>query len=261
MGTQAALILHHWEPCGNSGRSMLCLAEKGLDFSSRYVDVLRFEQFAPGFLALNPRGEVPALVHAGATITEASYIEQYLEEVFPATPLMPADAVGRWRVRAWQKHVDEEMAPFISVLDAAALRSRMLADRTPDELRTEVERVPVRQRRNLWAATVLAAPGAVQVEEARRKITAFIDGELEPALHSQEWLAGRYSLADGAAFCFVAFLPRLLGDVVNVQRTPATLQWLRRMRARPAVQATLALARDGDPFVWAAPGPEPVRWG
>jgi len=261
MGAQNGMILHHWEPCGNSGRPILCLNEKALEFGSRYVDVLRFEQFAPDFLALNPRGEVPVLLHERAAITEASCIEQYLEETFPGTALMPADAVGRWRVRAWQKHVDEEIGPFVSVLSATALRSRMLADKTSEQLRTGVECIPVRQRRTLWDATVIQGPTEAQVQEARRKITAFIDGELEPALGRQEWLAGRYSLADGAAFCFVAFLPRLLGDVVNAQRTPSTLAWLLRMRARPAVQATLACARAGDPYILAAPGPEPVRWG
>jgi glutathione S-transferase len=261
MGVQTGMILHHWEPCGNSGRPLLCLAEKGLEFGSRYVDVLRFEQFAPDYLALNPRGEVPVLLHEGAAITEASYIEQYVEETFPETALMPADAVGRWRVRAWQKHVDEEIAPFVSVLNVTALRSQMLASRTPDQLRTEVECIPVRQRRNLWDTSVLQGPTEAQVQEARRKVTAFIDGELEPALRIHEWLTGHYSLADGAAFCFVSFLPRLLGDVVNAERTPSILAWLLRMRARPAVQATLALARVGNPFNLAAPGPEPVRWG
>ena len=261
MGAQNGLMLYHWEPCGNSGRPLLCLAEKGLAFDSRYVDVLRFEQFAPDFLTLNPRGEVPVLLHEGASITEASYIEQYLDESFPGTPLMPADAIGRWRVRAWQKHVDEEIGPFVSLLNATALRSRMLASRTAEQLRNEVQCIPVRQRRNLWDATVSHEPTEAQAQEARRKITAFIDDELEPALRGQQWLAGQYSLADGAAFCFVAFLPRLLGDLVNAQRTPAVFAWLLRMRARPAVQAMLAQAHTGDPYVLAAPGPEPVRWG
>lgn len=256
------LTLHHWEPNGNSGRPMLCLKEKGLEFESRYVDVLRFEQHGGEVPTLNPKCEVPVLVHAGDAYTEASYIEQYLDEALPGPALMPKDALGRWRVRSWQKYVDEELAPFVGILDAPALRARLCESHTPEHLRTAVDRVPTKQRRDVWAAAALDRYTAEQVQEAQRKIATLVNGELEPALTRHAWLAGdAYSLADGAAFMFVNFLPRLMGDVVNARATPATIGWLQRMNDRPAVQATLAFKRSDAPFALAAPGPEPVRWG
>lgn len=255
------LTLYHWEPNGNSGRPILCLKEKGLGFDSRYVDALCFEQHVGEVVKLNPKGEVPVLVHDGDTYTEASYIEQYLDEVFPGPALMPKDALGRWRVRAWQKHVDEELAPFVGQLDAHALRDRLLKTHTIEQLRAAVEHIPAKQRRDVWTAAVLDGYTVEQLQEARRKIATFITRELEPALARHEWLAGsEYSLADGAAFLFVNFLPRLMSDLVD-DRMPATTEWLRRMHYRPAVQATLAMKRSSDPFALAAPGPEPVRWG
>jgi glutathione S-transferase/GST-like protein len=256
------LTLLHWEPNGNSGRPILCLKEKGLDFTSRYVDVLRFEQHTGEVLALNRKGEVPVLLQDGDAYTEASFIEQYLDEAFPGAALMPKDALGRWRVRAWQKHVDEELAPFVGQLDADALRTRLLETHSLEQLEATVQRVPDKQRRDLWAAAVLQGHTETQLQEARRKISAFVTQELEPALAGHEWLSGsEYSIADGAAFMFINFLPRLMSELANARTAPATMDWLRRMHDRPAVRATLTMARNGDPFALAATGPEPIRWG
>jgi len=58
------LHLYHAEPVANSMKSLLCLKEKGLDFHSHYVDLLRFEQHGADFVKLNPNGQVPVLVLA-----------------------------------------------------------------------------------------------------------------------------------------------------------------------------------------------------
>ncbi|BAV66241.1 glutathione S-transferase family protein [Sphingobium cloacae] len=44
---------------------------------------------APGYLAVNPMGKVPAIVHAGQTVTEAAAICAYLADAFPAANLAP----------------------------------------------------------------------------------------------------------------------------------------------------------------------------
>lgn len=53
---------------------------------------------APDYLAINPMGKVPALVHGGGVVTEAAAICLWLAEAFPAAGLMPADhgALYRW---------------------------------------------------------------------------------------------------------------------------------------------------------------------
>jgi len=88
-----SLIYYHAEPAANSLKSMICLHEKGLEFESRYVDLHKFEQHSEWFVAINPEGQVPVLVHDGAVITQTSVINEYLEDVFPENPLRPADAV------------------------------------------------------------------------------------------------------------------------------------------------------------------------
>ena len=73
------LELYHAEPVANSMKVLLCLKEKGIEFTSHYVDLLRFEQHQPEFVAINPNGQVPVLVHDGATITESTVINEYLD--------------------------------------------------------------------------------------------------------------------------------------------------------------------------------------
>ena len=41
------LTIYHWEPNANSGKPLLAALEKGVQFESRYVDMLAFEQHAP----------------------------------------------------------------------------------------------------------------------------------------------------------------------------------------------------------------------
>ena len=53
------LQLYHWEPNANSGKPMLALAEKGVPYESHYLDLLKFDQHQPAYLAINPDGTIP----------------------------------------------------------------------------------------------------------------------------------------------------------------------------------------------------------
>jgi glutathione S-transferase len=94
-----ALKYYHAEPVANSLKSMIPLKEKGLRYESVYVDLHKFEQHQPWFVAINPEGQVPVLEHDGTIVTHTTVINEYLEDVFPdATaglrPLRPRDAAG-----------------------------------------------------------------------------------------------------------------------------------------------------------------------
>ena len=93
------LKLYHAEPAANSLKALISFKEKGLEFESVYVDLHKFEQHEPKFLALNPEGQVPVLDHDGVIVTHSSVINEYLEDAFPdAPPLRPADPAGKARV-------------------------------------------------------------------------------------------------------------------------------------------------------------------
>jgi len=52
-------------------------------------------------LERNPYGKVPVLVDGDAVVYESAIINEYLEEKYPAVPLMPKDLLSRARVRIW----------------------------------------------------------------------------------------------------------------------------------------------------------------
>ena len=252
--------LYHWEPNGASGRVMICLMEKGVDFTSRYVDVFAFEQHKPDFLKLHETGEVPVLVRDGEAFWESSYLCEYIDEAFPDNPLMPKETLARWEARAWQKYVDDFVAASVSDLAWAAYGTAALKGRDRAAIEASVARISVKERRDVWQAAIAGLPEA-QLSASRERLKKTVE-KMEVDLEPAGWLAGgAFSLADVAAFPYVNYLPRLAPELVNETASPRTLAWLARMMARPGVKAALAMARTGDPFTITAPGAEHVRWG
>jgi glutathione S-transferase len=219
--------------------------------------VLAGEQFAPKALELNPFGQVPVLVHDGKVLTETGFILQYLDAVFPDAPLTPPSAEDRYWVAVWIKYVNEYMAPAAWKLGVG----RGLAGRIAGEagLRQALTRAPL-ERQQGWNKA-LDGFDDVEREIARGLLPVRLE-RMEAALAHAPWLAGdTYSLADIAVFPTANALPGVAPDLVNAKATPRVMDWLERMRARPAVQAALAMARTAHPEQAFAPGPEGSRWG
>ena len=97
-----------------SFRVRIALALKGLDYEYSPVHLLEGggQQFAPGFMALNPAALVPVLEDDGTVLTQSLAIIEYLEETRPRPPLLPGDAPGRARVRALALAVACEIHPL-----------------------------------------------------------------------------------------------------------------------------------------------------
>jgi len=66
------------------------LEEVGVPYDLKLVNLEKGEQKDSAFLALNPMGKVPTIVHRGVVITETSAICMYLADAFPAAGLAPA---------------------------------------------------------------------------------------------------------------------------------------------------------------------------
>jgi maleylacetoacetate isomerase/maleylpyruvate isomerase len=83
-------------------RVRIALNLKGIAYDSIPVHLLQDggQQLLPAYRAVNPSALVPALDDEGAILTQSLAMLEYLEETRPAVPLLPADALGRARVRA-----------------------------------------------------------------------------------------------------------------------------------------------------------------
>src|SRR5246127_3141737 len=90
-----------------SQKVRLTLAEKNLNFVEHRVKLFQNDQLKPEYLKLNPNGVVPTLIDDGTPIIDSSVIMEYLDEVYPATFLSPADNKDRARMRAWLRFFEE----------------------------------------------------------------------------------------------------------------------------------------------------------
>jgi glutathione S-transferase len=65
------------------------LEEVGAPYEMRVLDLAKKEHKAPSYLAINPMGKVPAIVHRGVVVTETAAICVYLADEFAAANLAP----------------------------------------------------------------------------------------------------------------------------------------------------------------------------
>ncbi len=93
--------LHNYFRSSTSFRVRIALNMKGLAYDYLTYRLLKGEQRAPAYLALNPQGGVPALeLDGGRVLTQSMAILEYLEEAHPKPPLLPRDPAERARVRS-----------------------------------------------------------------------------------------------------------------------------------------------------------------
>ena len=94
------LVLHGYWRSTASWRVRIALGLKGLEWQGRAHDLRTGEQRSDDYLALNPQGFVPVLETGGEVLTQSLAIIEYLDEIQPTPPLLPADPLERARVRA-----------------------------------------------------------------------------------------------------------------------------------------------------------------
>ena len=237
------VTLYHWEPNANSGKPMLALMEKGVAFNSHYLDLLSFDQHQPEYLAVNPQGTIPAMLHGERVLTESTAIMEYVDEVFEGPRLMPADPRDRWRVRWWMKLMDQWLGPSFSMIGWKVFVGPAVRDKDPQELQAAIERIPLPERRVAWRKAISGQFGAEELEESRRRVALGIR-MLEEELARRPWLASaQYSLADINGFNLAYALPVVWPELSNDELTPHILRWLRTIYARPATKACWAMGR------------------
>jgi len=106
-------ILHNYFRSSTSTRLRIALNLKGLNYDYVSYALLKDETKTPEFLARNPAGLVPVLeLDDGTVLSQSLAIIEYLEEVHPTPPMLPADAVGRARVRGLAYMIACEVHPL-----------------------------------------------------------------------------------------------------------------------------------------------------
>lgn len=198
----------------------VALAEKGIAFDRVMVPFSQAEGYFPkhpDVLSANPKGQVPVLVDGDLTLFDSTIINEYLDEAYPDTPLLPPAPAARARCRLLELAADEIFLPMIARL----MYRTEPAD--PD---------PARQRKR-------EADG----ERAEIVIEAFY-GTMEGHLGDKEYLEGMFSVADIALFMDVLFAERLGGPPLD--RHAALTAWYARLCERPSIAPIVAEIAEAD---------------
>jgi len=188
--------------------SLIALEEAGLGYEPKKLSIKDNEQRSPEYLAINPKGRVPALVTDRGVLTETIAILAYIAQTAPQAKLAPLDDPFEFaRLQAFNSY----LSSTVHVNHAHGRRGSRWAD---DQ-------------------AAIADMGA-KVPQTMGESFEMI----EDKMFAGPWVMGEhYSVADAYLFTMTKWLP---GDGVDMARFPKVSAHYARMLERPAVKTALA---------------------
>ncbi|WP_349810821.1 glutathione S-transferase family protein [Xanthomonas dyei] len=121
MSADRHITLFH-NPRSRSRGVLVLLEELGASYSLQIIDLEKEQQLAPEFLAINPMGKIPTIVHGDSVVTEQGAIYQYLAELYPEAGLSPAPGdADRGAYLRWLAFYGAAFEP--AIVDLALKRS------------------------------------------------------------------------------------------------------------------------------------------
>lgn len=188
--------------------SHIALEEAGADFELARLDFGSDQQRAPDFLAINPKGRVPALATDQGVLTETPAILAYIAQCYPSAQLAPLDDPFAF---AQMQAFNAYMCSTVHVAHAHGRRGARWADDPA-----------------AWEAMKAKLP------ETMTACFRLIEDEM---LQGPWVLGARYSVCDPYLYTVASWLK---SDNVDIEDFPKTADHSRRMAARPAVKAVQA---------------------
>lgn len=188
--------------------SLIVLCETNTKFEPIRLSFYNQEQTKPEYLAINPKGRVPALVTDHGTLTETAAILTYIAELHPKANLIPKDVF----LRAKMNEMLTYLASTVHVNHAHKIRGAR------------------------WA-TKKGSFEDMTGKVAENMLESF--GLIEEALATGPWIMGdQYTIADANLFTIATWLE---GDGVPMMKLPNVAAHFARMQDRPAVKRALEI--------------------
>ncbi len=230
----AELVLYHAWISSAARRVRFVLEEKQLPYVGIFVRLLKSEQNSPEYLKLNPNGVVPTLVHKGRAIIESTAINEYLDDVYPATPLRPADPVERARMRIWTYLADTVAIKGFQIMNWNRMMGPTASKWTDAELEAKIRTTPMPERREQWRRVAREPYTAAEIALAVASLEHMLV-QMEEDLGRGPWLAGsEFSLAETNMAPYIVRLGEIEEHGVKLSRFPRISDWWSRVQARPA---------------------------
>ena len=249
-----ALQLLHCSFSTCSQKVRLCLAEKRLDFVSIEIDLAAREHLTPAYLALNPNGVVPTLLHDDRPIVDSSVICEFVDETFPEPPLMGTTPMERAQVRAWMRYLEEVPTVAIRVPSFNRIFAGVFADFSDQAFARFTEDMPLRARfyREMGQAGFADERVAEALERLRQTLER-AEAALDRGALAGKWLTGsRFTLAD---ILLIPTVVRMadLGLEALWRDLRRVSDWFARIQERPSFNAAFYPgSRLGEAPAWIA---------
>lgn len=190
--------------------SHIALEEAGADYTLTRISFASADQRKPEFLAINPKGRVPALVTDRGVLTETPAMLAYIAQSYPKAKLAPLeDAFAFAQAQAFNSY----LCSTVHVAHAHRMRGyRWVEADDTHSLEAMKKKVP----QSVYEAFAL----------------------IEQHMLAGPWVLGEaYSICDAYLFTLAQWLE---GDGVDPARLPRIAEHRRRVGERPAVQRALA---------------------
>ena len=186
----------------------ILLHDAGADFTTVEIDFATGEQTSPDFLAINPKGRVPALVTPNGILTENPAILLYIAQTHPETKLAPSEPFALARAQSFNMF----LASTVHVAHSHKHRGARWADDP-------------------------AAQAAMTAKVTENM--AMYAGMIEAHYFTGPWVLGEdYSMCDA----YLALITRwLAADGVDLADFPNLQAHDALMRTRPSMQAVMGL--------------------
>jgi glutathione S-transferase len=221
-----------------SQRVRFVLNAKKLPFEEIKLDLLAGDQLRPDYLALNPNGVVPTLVHDGAVVIDSSVIIEYLDEIAPQpenfTPRQPAE---RAAMRALMRFIDEMPAAAVRVPTFNLAFLPRFAAMSEEEFLAFAESKPL--RKEFMLAMGRKGFSEKEMSSALERLARTLV-RMEDTIRSSggPWLQGvRATLADVAVMPAIVRMADLGLDTMWKDK-PLIARWFDAIRAHPAFKPT-----------------------
>ncbi len=203
------MLTFYYAPGSCALASLIALEESGLAYEPRRLNLANGDQRQPDYLAINPKGRVPALVTERGVLTENIAIMAYLAQIAPAAKLAPLDDPFEF---AQMQSFNSYIVSTVHVNHSHKGRGHRWTD------------------------------DAAAIETMKAKVPQTMTESfalIEDKMLKGPWVMGeQYTVADGYLFTMEKSLP---GDNVDIKQFPKVSAHYQRMLERPAVQKALAV--------------------
>ena len=241
---ETILELYHALESICSERVRMTLYEKNIqDWIDHPILLFKGEQFDPEYVKLNPKAQVPTLVHNGHVVRESSIICNYIDDVYPKHLLKPESPQARARMQEWIKNTDEALYQAVSSLSFSMVFCERLNEMSEQAReahfakQTDIERIH-RQRSCIEYGT--RSPYVLRAVVAWEKMLNEIETTLQ---EGGPWILGeQYSLVEIALGPFIARIQDLQILPIWMEGRPLSSEWWDRVQQRPSfIQAQVGV--------------------